>query len=270
MQASLRKPIFFLLFIPCSLTVVTASQPDTIWNQTDERGWKQGYWKKHYPNGELMYRGFFRDDKPAGKFLRYYDNGKLKAVLSHTGKYETAYATMYFQNGQEGAVGKYTGQKRDSIWSYYSYYTGTLSYRESYRMGHKDGPSFKYYSEGSMAEVLDWKNDMKHGKWRQFYEDSTLRLSASYEMDQLHGKYCIFNRDQVLVLDGSYRNGNKDGNWMFYDNDGKLAYMLQYNNGEILNEEELEKWAEEFMRNIEKNLGKIPEPDFDNFFDRNP
>lgn len=259
-------PIVCLLFFPHIIAGASASQSDTVWNQTDDRGWKQGYWKKYYPNGEVLYRGFFRNDTPVGKFERYYDNGKIKAVLLHTGRSETVYATMYFQNGQAGAVGKYTGQKRDSIWNYYSYYTGTLSCQESYSMGHKDGPSFKYYPEGTMAELLYFRNGMKHGKWTQFYEDSTLRLSAVYDMDQLHGKYCIYNRNQIKVLDGTYLQGKKDGDWKFYDDEGKITYTVQYSNGEILDEKDREKWIDEFMKDLEKNFGRIPEPDINNFF----
>ncbi len=59
-----------------------------------------------------------------------------------------------------------------------------------------------------------------------------------------------------------------DGDWNYFDNEGKLLRVLKYENGELLNKEEHEKWAKEFMDNVEKDLGKIPEPDFDNFFER--
>ena len=89
-------------------------------------------------------------------------------------------------------------------------------------------------------------------------------------MDQLNGTYRVYNRKQIIVLDGIYKNGEMDGDWKFYDTKGNLKRVLQYRDGDILNEEELEKWVEEFMDNVEKDLGKIPEPDFDNFFERTP
>ncbi len=259
---------FMLLLI--SSSGYSEAPPDTVWNQTDEMGWKQGHWRKYYSNGELMYRGFFRDNQPEGKMQRFYEDGKIKAELIFSENAETTRATMYFRNGQAGAVGKYTRQLRDSIWNYYSYYTGTLSCRESYRMGVKDGPTLKYYPEGPVAEELHWKDDLKHGKWEQFYEDSILRLSSWYNQDQIHGPYRVYNRNQVLVIDGIYKNGKMDGDWRFYDNEGNLQHLLQYDDGNILNEEELDKWAKEFMDDVEKNLGKIPEPDIENFFERSP
>ncbi len=261
---------FLLVLVLTSAEGSGAAPPDTLWNQADDQGRKQGYWKKHYPNGELLYRGFFRDDKPLGKMQRFYDNGNIKAELDYSGNSGTACATMYFRNGQPGARGKYVNRERDSVWSYYSYYTGTLSYQETYRMGRKNGPSTKFYPDGLKAEVLHWKDNMKHGTWKQFYEDSTLRLSSHYVMDQLNGTYTVYNRDQKLVLDGTYKNGKMDGDWKFFNNEGNVKRVLSYRMGNILNEEELGKWAEEYMKNVEKDLGKIPEPDFDNFFERNP
>jgi len=257
-------------FALISINGFSAAPPDTIWNHTDNKDWKQGYWKKYYPNGQLLYKGYFRDDSPVGKMQRFYEDGKIKGELIYTGEDETTYAIMYFRNGQKGAKGKYIGQKRDSIWNYYSYYTGTLTYRESYRMGLKDGPSTKYYSEGTLAEVIHWKNDVKQGAWEQFYEDSTLRLSSRYEADQLHGKYHVFNQEQVLILEGAYKMGKMDGEWKFYDDEGNLKRRLRYRDGDILDKKELDKWREEFMDNVEKNLGKIPEPDLNNFFERKP
>jgi antitoxin component YwqK of YwqJK toxin-antitoxin module len=248
----------------------STSAQDTLWNQVDEQGRKQGFWKKEYPNGNRIYTGYFKDDKPAGKMLRYYDDGKLKAEMVFTGREGITYATLYFKNGQAGARGKYVMQQRDSTWSYYSYYTGTLSLHENYCMGRKCGPTRKYYPEGSLAEVIQWDNDLRQGKWQQYYEDSGLRLSAWYENGELEGPYRIFNRNSILVIEGTYKSGAMDGSWKFYDSDGTLEHELEYKNGIIQNREELDRWAREYMEQVDKDLGKIPEPDFDNFFDRIP
>ncbi|MFC2098510.1 toxin-antitoxin system YwqK family antitoxin [Bacteroidota bacterium] len=249
---------------------MSAALSDTLWNQTDDNGWKQGWWKKQYSNGELMYKGYFQNNKPEGKMLRYYDDGNLRAEMLHSKGAEITYATVYFRNGQKGASGKYIRQKKDSIWSYYSYYTGTLSYKESYKMGLRDGPATKYYATGPKAEVIFWKDDMKHGNWEQYYEDSTLRLSSQHAMDQIHGNYRLYNRNKILILEGSYKNGRQDGEWKYYNEEGMLERSLRFSEGVILDKEEMEKWVKEFMDNVEKDMGKIPEPDFDNFFERKP
>jgi antitoxin component YwqK of YwqJK toxin-antitoxin module len=270
MPSSFRKIFALSVFVLLTINGFSSAFSDTLWNQTDENGWKQGLWKKDYPNGNPLYKGYFLDNKPVGKMLRFYDDGNLRAELIYIEKSEITYASLYFKNAQKGAEGKYNKQMRDSIWNFYSYYTGYLSYRESYVMGLKDGPAIKYYSAGGKAEVIFWKDDLKSGQWKQYYEDSTLRLSSQHVMNKIHGPYKVYNRNNILMLEGSYLNGSQDGEWKFYDEEGNLLRSLSYKEGEILDKEEMEKWVKEFVDEIEKNNEKIPEPDFDNFFERKP
>ena len=46
--------------------MVSASGSDTIWNQTDKNGLKQGFWKVTYENGFVKYQGFFKNNLPFG------------------------------------------------------------------------------------------------------------------------------------------------------------------------------------------------------------
>ena len=54
------KYLFFILFF---LPQIIVSQ--TI-NQIDEKGQKQGVWKKTFENGNLRYQGFFLNNLPSG------------------------------------------------------------------------------------------------------------------------------------------------------------------------------------------------------------
>ena len=55
---------------------------DTVFNNVDKNGLKQGHWKKYYPNGNLNYSGFFKDNKPVGILKRYFESGNLKAIMN--------------------------------------------------------------------------------------------------------------------------------------------------------------------------------------------
>ena len=66
------KNIFLYI---CIIPIVCVSQ--TI-NEIDSNGNKQGVWSKYYKNGNLRYKGQFRNDKPEGLFFYYYDTGELK------------------------------------------------------------------------------------------------------------------------------------------------------------------------------------------------
>lgn len=255
--------LFFLLPVMINLNAQDI-QPDTTWNQIDNQGKKQGWWKKSYPDGTLMYKGFFVNDIPQGIFKRYFETGGIKAIMNYHPDGINVYTWLFYMNGEPAAEGKYCNIQKDSIWHYYSYYSKTLTYTETYLKGQKNGLSTKYYTNGQVAELLDWKADMKHGDWFQFYEDSTLRLSSHYNNNELDGHYKIYNVYGKLVLDGQYVNNEPDGAWYYYDDDGQLKYELLYENGKVLNNEVLEQEALKFMEELEKNMGTIPEPDLEN------
>ena len=57
-----------------------SSQTETQINKTDQQGRKQGHWIKKYPNDNVMYDGFFKDDHPVGEFRRFFENQSLKST----------------------------------------------------------------------------------------------------------------------------------------------------------------------------------------------
>ncbi|KPK87008.1 MAG: hypothetical protein AMS27_03730 [Bacteroides sp. SM23_62_1] len=260
------KYLLVLILLPAIIINLNAQviQSDTTWNQLDNQGRKQGWWKKYYPDGPLMYKGFFKDDIPYGILKRYFETGELKAIMNHCPDGISVYAELFYMNGAPAAEGKYYQNQKDSIWKYYSYYSNTLTYTETYLKGQKEGLSSIYYQNGQVAELIDWKANKKHGPWLQFYEDSTLRLSSQYKNDELDGTYKIFNSSGKLMVMGQYVKNEPDGTWFYYDDEGQLKFELLYDKGKILNEDVLEDEVLKFMDEMEKTMGTIPEPDLEN------
>ena len=253
-----------ILIIP----VVLAAQDitaDTVWNQTDMNGYKHGYWKKYYDTGILRYKGFFHNNKPVGHLTRYYDSGKKMADFEYSNDGITSYAIIYYQNGSLAAEGKFIYQEKDSIWKYYSYYSNFLSFEETYAAGKKHGLSKVFYDNGLVAQTIMWRNNMKHGPWEQFYEDSSIRLVTQYHNDKMDGKYQVFNTDGTIIIDGAYDQDQHVGTWKYYLDDGSEDFELVYVDGVLQNEEVMMQKLEEFMEELEKNSGTIPEPDLENF-----
>ncbi len=85
-------------------------QQGSTLNQTDKSGLKQGHWIKKYPDGNVMYDGFFRNDKPVGEFRRYYEDRTIKSLLVFNESGSEALATLYYQNGNVASKGKYINQ----------------------------------------------------------------------------------------------------------------------------------------------------------------
>jgi antitoxin component YwqK of YwqJK toxin-antitoxin module len=240
-------------------------QSDTIFNQTDAGNLRQGWWKKTYPNGKLMYTGFFKNNNPVGKMLRFYESGVLKAEMDYnqTGNY--AHARLFYENGQMAAEGCYFNTLKDSTWKYYSYYDTSLTVKETYVRGARNGLMIHYYSNGSISEKLEWKNNKKDGIWEQYFINNIPKLKGQYVNDHLQGEFQINYGDGKPYLKGKYLNDRRDGQWIFYKEDGTIDMELQYISGKTKDEDKLNEKQQEIFRMIDENQGKFEEPDETNF-----
>ena len=241
------------------------AQPDTLFNQTDANHLKQGWWKKNYPNGKLMYKGFFKNDKPIGPMYRYFESGSLKAVITYDEKSEYAHARLFYEDGQLAAQGVFYNSLKDSTWSYYSYYNRTLTARESYQKGIRQGMTVNYYSNGAVSEVLHWKNDKKDGVWEQYFPGGILKMKGFYVDNKLEGDFLVNYENGNPYLKGYYRDDKRQGKWTIYKEDGTIEAEMDFINGKALNEDQLTEKQQELFRTIDANEGKFEEPDESNF-----
>lgn len=259
---------FFLIllsaFMPFGLCAGSSLQ-DTIFNQTGPNGLKQGYWKKYYPNGNLMYVGFFKDGKPAGEMKRYFESGNLQADMQFNKQGNYAGAKIYYEDGTLASDGFYANSKKDSIWDYYSYYDQKLKSRETYKNGLKDGYSWNYYPDGTVFEQTMWKHGLKDGIWKQFYQDGSLRLNANWAGGKLTGDYLVYYNNGNPMVVGLYKDDKREGTWEYYNENGSRNQEIVYADGKPMNKQELTRQQQEFFDKIEKNIGKIREPDINDF-----
>jgi antitoxin component YwqK of YwqJK toxin-antitoxin module len=253
--------LVLLIFNPISIL----AQSDTVFNQTDAKNLKQGYWKKSYPNGKLMYKGFFKDNKPVGEMRRYFESGALKALLNYNSKGEYARARLFYENGQVAAEGNYFNSTKDSTWVYYSFYDRTVTSRESYLRGARHGMMINYYNNGDVSEKIEWKNNQKSGIWEQYFKGNILRLKAFYINNKLEGDFVVYAENNKPYLHGNYKNDLREGKWTFYKVDGTVETELEYKQGKSADEDKLVKEQQEFFKLIDENQGKFEEPDENNF-----
>ena len=255
-----------VLFIPMSLKSQEMKENgDTLFNQVDENGLKQGFWKKHYPNGNIRYTGRFLNDRPVGTFKRYYEDQAIQSIMVYRGNQEMAYTLFYYQNGSLAAEGKYIGTKKDSTWKYYSYYGGYLSYQEEYHAGLKDGISYKYFEDGTPSEEMEWKKGRKHGTWKLFYPSGALKMETVFLDDQIHGPFISYNTSGQTEIQGQYRNNLKMGVWSIPDPESGEIKQVKFVDGLPEDQNAIDKEFTELMDQYEKQKGRIPEPDINNF-----
>ncbi|NJK97907.1 MAG: hypothetical protein HC905_26035 [Bacteroidales bacterium] len=238
----------FLLLSAITFGQTSKTEGDTIFNQTDKQGFKQGFWKGYYENKKIKYTGYFKDNKPVGVFKRYYDDGIIKAIMVYDQTSIKTYATLYYQNGSKAAEGNYIGNLKDSTWNYYSFYDKSLSNRENYVKGKKEGLSISYYPSGKVSQELQFNNDMKHGIWKQYYESGSLKLSATYVAGKRSGEFLVNYPDDKPEWKGYYLEDMKDGVWMHYNPDGSFDSQIEFVKGIARNAEELDKKEQEVLK----------------------
>ena len=260
----LRKEILLALVLSF-LSGLIIAQSDTLFNQTDANKLKQGWWKKSYPNGMLLYKGFFKDDKPVGEMRRYFESGSLKAILNYDSKSEYAKVRLFYEDGQLAAEGWYCNALKDSTWIYYSYYDHSLTAREVYDKGRRNGLMQHFYNNGNLSEKLNWMNDRKHGAWEQYYGNRIIKLKGNFVNGKLEGDFLVNYEDGKPYLKGSYRNDQRHGKWIFYGDDGSIAMELEYQDGKTKDEYKLDEKQQQLFRMIDDNQGKFEEPDETNF-----
>ena len=252
------NPKLIFLCIVCSLiSICLQGQPK---NQKDAKGRKQGYWEAVDSNGKLVYTGYFKDGQPVGIMKRYFPSGTVRVIMNYGQNSKKVRARFFYQNEKPAATGNYIDTKRDSTWTYYSYYTNTVSHRSEYKQGIRHGMARSYYPNGQVADEVNWNHDKKDGPWKQFFEDGSIKLTATYKNDRLTGNFIAYYPDGKKEMEGNYTDDLPDGEWIHYDQDGKPVSTVRYASGEITNMDEVIASEQEFFKKIEEQKGKIKEP----------
>lgn len=111
-------------------------------NVIDENGKKQGKWSKNYPNGQVKYKGEFKNDKEIGTFSYYNEEGKLTQTIEYSEDGIKGFATFYYPDGQKMSEGYYLNKQKDGIWVTYNE-KGEKIKEENYLKGKKNHNGLK-------------------------------------------------------------------------------------------------------------------------------
>jgi antitoxin component YwqK of YwqJK toxin-antitoxin module len=232
----MKKFLFIILFIQFITLGLLAQQAER--NQTDDKGWKQGYWRKYDEMGHVLYEGQFKNNIPLGEFKYYYPNGSVRAILIMFNDGKESHSQLFHRNGKLMAKGKYFQQKKDSIWNYYSEHDGILLSTEIYIKTVKQGVWKNYYPDAKVAEEFTYENNIRHGSWKQFYTDGSLKLEGIYVNDNKEGVFKMFHYNGNVEVSGFYHNDLKDGLWIEYNDTNKKIKEEEYKMGKLILETE--------------------------------
>jgi antitoxin component YwqK of YwqJK toxin-antitoxin module len=226
-------------------------------NQLDVQGRKTGPWKVDYPNGKTQYRATFLEGRPVGEMVRYYETGAVQARMDFDTLLDRSFTKLFYENGRKAAEGWYVEKEKDSVWTYFSEYDGTVRIREPYVGGKLHGKAKSYYPSGEVSEEINWEQQFREGPWKQFYIDGSLRLETRYEKNLLNGPYQVYYPDSTLKVSGYYVENRSHGTWDFYDESGSVVYSVEYEHG-------LPVDREKYLQLIQDSLQRfmeLPEPE---------
>ncbi|OFX83770.1 MAG: hypothetical protein A2W99_03230 [Bacteroidetes bacterium GWF2_33_16] len=251
---------FISIFLLLSFILFTKTQAqDTIFNQTDANGLKQGYWKKKYPEGGIQYTGHFKNNKPVGEFTRYTREGTLYAKMKYAENSDKIYTTFFYPNKQVQAEGYYINKLKDSTWSFYSE-KGILVSTINFFIDKKHGSEIRYYDNGNIFEKILWENGLQNGISIRYYNNGNVMIRSPYINGLLSGSYASYSENGKPIISGMYENNRRQGKWIIYDELGNVKNEIVYINGVAENQEELDKIEQEELDMLEKNKGKFQDP----------
>jgi antitoxin component YwqK of YwqJK toxin-antitoxin module len=243
------------------LSAQSWSQSSQAINQTDKEGRKQGHWIKKHPNGNVMYDGFFRNDRPSGEFRRFYEDNTLKSLLVFNEDGSEAAATLYYSNGFVASTGKYVNQLKEGKWKFFSPTTrGLMISEEEFSADKSNGLSVKYYPDSTIAEKLQYKNGARNGELLKYYPDGKLNLRTYYTNGKMNGKFEAFFENGKPEMTGQYKNDLREGLWIVYRKDGSQRFKTEYNAG-IPGNRDIDIYESDYIDSLERHKVKIADPE---------
>jgi antitoxin component YwqK of YwqJK toxin-antitoxin module len=123
------------------------------------------------------------------------------------------------------------GKKWQRHGVYYSYSSGRLTTKTTYRYGNKDGPYETYHSNGKKQFVCTYKNNMKEGKWYQYTNKGNIFEEVEYKQGKKNGIQITYHSNGKRNFVSTYVDGKRQGEKLQYNEKGKLIARSQFKDG---------------------------------------
>ena len=228
MRTDLRTPLLSLFL---GIGTLAIAQPGAPLNQKDGRGLKQGTWSRTWADSDkLRYTGQFKDDKPVGRFTYYAKSGQVESIVDHHATGNASHARHFHPNGKLMAEGRYVGEAKDSIWTYFDG-DGRKRSAETWKSGVQDGEQTTWTADGKVAERVHLKGGKRHGALEQYYPGGQLQHKSTYVNGEPEGLMTWYYASGKKEIEGKAVNGDRDGSWYYFHEDGSVQIQVLYAQG---------------------------------------
>ncbi|MDA9328498.1 toxin-antitoxin system YwqK family antitoxin [Flavobacteriales bacterium] len=157
-------------------------------NEVDENNLKQGHWiytnkMKNLPNykeEQVVEEGDYSDDKKTGKWFFYFNNDKVKHILTYKDNHPDGLAVFYYKNGNKREEGTWKNNKWIGAYKYY-YKNGNIRNDWSYNQtGQRTGVQKYYHENGQLMIEGAWVNGKEAGTIVEYYDDGSVKAERNY------------------------------------------------------------------------------------------
>lgn len=212
---------------------------------------KEGFWIKYYTDGVTpKLKGEFSNNRPNGKYYKFYPNGKLreKGIYENSNYYDSL--VRYHENGTVEYEAKYNEQGREQGKVIYNYPNGQCEFIYYANNGTQVGEAYRYWPNGDVKEIIVFSTKgavvssitkeqihiINHaGITQKLIEKAPLvgvKPIVFCGKWQYNGYNKIYNSENEIWQDGVFKDGRLwDGKVYVYDKDGILLKVKVFKNG---------------------------------------
>lgn len=196
----------------------------------------------YYENGNLRYKGSFKDNKRTGKWLYYFENANKFSEFDYTNsesgkgievykidntkivdKKDEVKEVTYFPDGSLAIIKvKYEGFEKE-----YKFFPSYNLMEERRLEGNiLNGRTESYYENGSINSINYFKDGMQDSLYVLYYKNGLVQVKGMYNMDLEVGKWEYFKEDgtedgQELYSDDGSIIQSRDTGVRYFGKDGK-------------------------------------------------
>lgn len=216
-----------------------------------QNGEREGAWEYYYNHGAVDSREFYVDGKLNGAdreyevneelaFEDWYEYGVYKGMIQYdsVGKVFnnsllnnfSGKVRMLYPNKRVKYEANYAnGSKVDEPLVHY-YPDGTISRKESYKNGLREGLYEEYNRFGKLSERSWFKNGVLDSLSLDYSLYGKLLDSTQYDLGKKHGVERSFHLSGIRISESRYEWGLLQGSKRFFNEQGTVVAILEYNN----------------------------------------
>jgi len=200
-----------------------------------ENGIKNGPFLSFYefkPNGssKLNSKGYLKDGKFDGEYIKYYRNGGVEFINTYkNGAADGKYISFYVN----GDIFSEKWYKMGILYGIEKHFSidGEIEREIEWKNGKMNGVLKNYKEDGKLRGYSTYKDDMLDGLYISYYDNGNLRNEMMYKNGQLHGKENEYYQDGTLKSSKNYINGILDGEFKTFLPNGQLRQHMIFDNG---------------------------------------